>query len=155
MRTTVGPCTPPAPFTNADCNNSEIQKTPRYSMVSVVVIPIIVVAIVGLVGYLVYRYLVMDMSSRRAVTRTLRRYRIDKTPSQIIREYHMTKGQPLSDGEIRNMEKEYMRNEPDRFLEMYDEIRDRPVRGGGRNQGADGDDSGSTGGPEGGSIGDK
>lgn len=124
-------------------------------MVSPVVIPIIVVAIVGLVGYLVYRYLIMEMSSRRAVARTLRRYRIDKSPSQIIREYHMLRGQSLSEGEIRGMEREYMRNEPDRFLEMYDEIRDKPARSGGRNQGADGNGAGSAGGPEGGSIGDK
>ena len=124
-------------------------------MVSPVVIPIIVVAIVGLVGYLVYRYLIMEVSSRRAVTRTLRRYRIDKTPSQIIREYHMLRGQSLSEGEIRGMEREYMRNGPDRFLEMYDEIRDKPARSGDRDQGADGSGSGSAGGPEGGSIGDK
>lgn len=124
-------------------------------MVSVVVIPIIVVAIVGLVGYLVYRYLVMGVSSRRAVARTLRRYRIDKTPSQIIREYHVLKGQPLSEGEIRGMEREYMRNGPDKFLEMYDEIRDSPVRGGGRNQDADGNGSRSTNGSDGSSVGDK
>lgn len=124
-------------------------------MVSPVVIPIIVVAIVGLVGYLVYRYLIMEMSSRRAVTRTLRRYRIDKSPSQIIREYHVLRGQSLSEGEIRGMEREYMRNEPDRFLEMYDAIRDKPARSGNGNQGADGNGSGSASGSEGGSIGDK
>lgn len=124
-------------------------------MVSAVVIPIIVVAIVGLVGYLVYRYLIMEMSSRRAVTRTLRRYRIDKSPSQIIREYHTLRGQSLSEREIRGMEKEYMLNEPDKFLEMYDEIRDEPEQSGGRNQGADGNGSGSASGHEGGSIGDK
>lgn len=124
-------------------------------MVSAVVIPIIVVAIVGLVGYLVYRYLIVEISSRRAVARTLRRYRIDKTPSQIIREYHMLRGQSLSEGEIRGMEREYMRSGPDRFLEMYDEIRDKPGRGGGENQGADGSDSGSTSGSKGSSIGDK
>ena len=124
-------------------------------MVSPVVIPIIVVAIVGLVGYLVYRYLIMEMSSRRSVTRTLRRYRIDKSPSQIIQEYHMLRGQSLSEGEIRGMEREYMRNGPDRFLEMYDEIRDKPARSGGGNRGADGNGSGSASGSEGGSIGDK
>ena len=124
-------------------------------MVSVIVIPIIVVAIVGLVGYLVYRYLIMEVSSRRAVSRTLRRYRIDKTPSQIIREYHMLKGQPLSEGEIRGMEREYMRNGPDKFLEMYDEIRDGPVQGGGRNQDADGNGSRPTNGSDGSSVDDK
>ena len=124
-------------------------------MVSAIVIPIIVVAIVGLVGYLVYRYLVMEVSARRAVTRTLKRYRIEKTPSQIIREYHMIRGQSLSEGEIRGMEKEYMLNEPDKFLEMYDEIRDEPVRNGAGSQGADGSDSGSTSGRKGGSIGDR
>lgn len=124
-------------------------------MVSAVVIPIIVVAIVGLVGYLVYRYLVMEVSARRTVTRTLRRYRIEKTPSEIIREYHMIRGQSLSEGEIRGMEKEYMLNEPDKFLEMYDEIRDKPVRNGAGSQGGDGNDSGSTSGHKGGSIGDR
>lgn len=124
-------------------------------MVSAVVIPIIVVAIVGLVGYLVYRYLVMEVSARRAVTRTLKRYSIEKTPSQIIREYHMIRGQSLSEGEIRGMEKEYMLNEPDKFLEMYDEIRDKPVRNGAGSRGADGSDSGSTSGHKGGSIGDR
>ncbi len=124
-------------------------------MVSAVVIPIIVVAIVGLAGYLVYRYLVMEVSARRAVTRTLRRYRIEKTPSQIIREYHMIRGQSLSEGEIRGMEKEYMRNGPDKFLEMYDEIRDKPVRNGAGSQGADGSGPGSASGSKGGSIGDK
>lgn len=124
-------------------------------MVSAVVIPIIVVAIVGLAGYLVYRYLIMEMSSRRAVARTLRRYRIDKTPSQIIREYHTLRGQALSEGEIRGMEREYMRNEPDKFLEMYDKIRDKPAQGGGRDQGGDGSGPGSASGSKGGSIGDK
>jgi len=80
---------------------------------------------VGLVGYLVYRYLIADMSSRRNVSMTLRRYDIDKTPSQIIREYYLLKGQALSDREVRNIEREYVRNEPDQFLSMYDVIREQ------------------------------
>lgn len=95
-------------------------------MVSVIVIPIIVVAIVGLLGYLVYRYLILDISSRRAVLRTLRKYNIDKTPAQIIREYHNLQGQSLSDKEVHGLERDYMRYEPDHFLAMYDAIRERP-----------------------------
>ena len=124
-----------------------------HAVVSVIVIPILVVAIVGLVGYLVYRYLIADMSSRRNVSMTLRRYDIDKTPSQIVREYYLLKGQTLSDREVRNIEREYVRNEPDQFLSMYDVIReqggprgrrtrddrgdDKSDRGSGGNMGAD------------------
>lgn len=99
-------------------------------MVSPIIIPIIVVSIVGLIGYLVYRYVVVDMSSKRAVQRTLRRYDIDKTPSQIIREYYTIKGKPLSNREIRGIEKECLRNEPDQFLAMYDVIREKSAQNG-------------------------
>ncbi len=94
-------------------------------MVSVIVIPIIVVMVVGLVGYLVYKYFILDMSSRRAVQKTLQKYNINKTPSQIVREYYMVKGKALSDREIRGIERDCMRNEPDQFLAMYDVIRDK------------------------------
>jgi len=103
----------------------------NYIVVSVIVIPIIVVLIVGMVGYLVYRYVVLDMSCRRAVLNTLHRYNIEKTPAQIIREYHRLKGKSLSDKEVHGLVKDYMRNEPDQFLVMYDAIREHPGRDGG------------------------
>ena len=95
-------------------------------MVSIIVIPIIIVTIAGLAGYLAYRYLISRVSSRRAVYGTLRRYNIDKTPSQIIREYYAMRGQQLSEKDIRRMENDYMRTDPDQFLSMYDEIRTVP-----------------------------
>ena len=36
------------------------------------------------------------------------------------------KGETLSDSEIRRLAKHYRRNEPDQFLSMYDNLRDRP-----------------------------
>ena len=35
-------------------------------------------------------------------------------------------GETLSDGEIKRLAKHYRRNEPDQFLSMYDNLRDRP-----------------------------
>ena len=97
-------------------------------------------------GYLIYRYVVTGMSARRAVRTTLRRYDINKTPSQIIREYYHMKGQLLSDREVHEMERRYMHEEPDQFLAMYDEMRARLKRGGSD----DGDDDGGGGGGGGG-----
>ena len=93
-------------------------------MASVIVIPIIVVVIVGLVGYLVYRFVVFDMICKRSVNNTLRRYNIKKTPSQIIKEYYVQRGDSISDQEIQTLEKNYRQNEPDQFLTMYDSIRE-------------------------------
>ncbi len=93
-------------------------------MAPIIIIPIIIVTIVGLVGYLVYRFIVYDMMCKKNVSRTLQRYNIRQSPFQILKEYHLSKGRQLSDGEIRSMEKEYRQNEPDQFLAMYDSIRD-------------------------------
>lgn len=106
-------------------------------MAAIIVIPIIVVAILGLAGFLIYRYVIMDMSSRRTVHKTFRQYDIDMTPSQIIREYYRMRGQTLSEREISGLEKEYMHREPDRFLAMYDAIRARPPRSGNTRNGND------------------
>ena len=95
-------------------------------MAMIIVIPIVIVAITGLIGYLVYRFLIIDMASKRSVGRILQRYNIDKTPSQIIREYHALRGESLSDGQIRSMVRDYMRSDPDQFLAMYDKIRESP-----------------------------
>ena len=93
-------------------------------MVSVIVIPIIVVIILGLSGYLIYRFCIYDMLCKRNVNQTLKKYNISKTPFQIIKEYHLSKGETLSTRHIRAMERDYRQNEPDQFLAMYDFIRD-------------------------------
>lgn len=95
-------------------------------MVSAIVIPIIVVSILGLVGYLVYRLVVYDFLCKRSVEQMLRKYKISKTPSQIITEYHKRKGEEISEKEIQALEKHYRQNEPEQFLAMYDSIRDDP-----------------------------
>ena len=92
-------------------------------MASVIVIPIIIVAIVGLSGYLVYRFLIYDLLCKRSVNQTLQKYNIKKTPSQIIKEYHNSRGEQVSHKEIQNLEKNYRQNEPEQFLAMYDAIR--------------------------------
>ncbi len=52
------------------------------------------------------------------------KYKISKTPYQIITEYYKNKGEDISEKEIRNREKHYRQNEPEQFLAMYDAIRD-------------------------------
>jgi len=94
-------------------------------MASIIVIPIVIVAIVGLTGYLVYKYGMYDYMCKRSVNQTLQRYNIQKTPSQIIKEYFEDKGEEKSPKEIQNLEKHYRQKEPDQFLAMYDAIRER------------------------------
>ena len=94
-------------------------------MASVIVIPIVIVAIVGLTGYLVYRYAMFDLLCKRRVNQTLAKYNIDKTPSQIIKEYYEEKGEKKSHKEIQNLEKQFRQKEPDKFLAMYDIIREK------------------------------
>ena len=94
-------------------------------MASVIVIPIVIVAIVGLTGYLVYRYAMFDLLCKRRVNQTLAKYNIDKTPSQIIKEYYEEKGEKKSHKEIQNLEKQFRQKEPDKFLAMYDVIREK------------------------------
>ena len=93
-------------------------------MASVIIIPIVIVAIVGLSGYLVYRFLIYDMMCKRSVNKTLQKYNIKKTPSQIIKEYYNNKGEEISHKEVEILEKNYRQNEPEQFLVMYDAIRD-------------------------------
>ncbi len=94
-------------------------------MASVIIIPIIIVAIVGLGGYFIYRFVIFDFLSKQSVKKTLRKYRIKKTPFEIIKEYHKYKGENLSDQEILDMEKNYRQREPEQFLAMYDVIREK------------------------------
>lgn len=93
-------------------------------MASPLIIPIIIVAIVGLTGYLVYRFVIFDFICKRAVNQKLQKYNIEKTPSQIITEYYKSKGEEISNKEVRRIEKRYRQNEPEQFLAMYDSIRD-------------------------------
>ena len=91
---------------------------------AVIIIPILIVTIIALSSYLVYKLLLQNMLSKRSITQTLEKYNIDKTPSQIIKEYYENKGEPLSPQEIQKLEKNYTKNEPEQFLAMYDAIRD-------------------------------
>ena len=95
-------------------------------MVFAWIIPISIVAILGISGYLVYRFVIFDILANNAVNNTLKRYNIKKTQYEIIKEFNEMKGETLSDGEIRRLAKHYRRNEPDQFLSMYDNLRDRP-----------------------------
>ena len=91
---------------------------------AVIIIPILVVTIIALSSYLVYKFLIQNLLSKRSITQTLEKYNINKTTSQIIKEYHENKGESLSDQEIQKLEKNYIQNEPEQFLAMYDAIRD-------------------------------
>ncbi len=95
-------------------------------MVYAWIIPISIVAILGISGYLVYRYVIFDILANKAVNDTLRRYNIKKSQHEIIREFNEIKGEKLTDSEISRLAKHYRRNEPDQFLSMYDNLRDRP-----------------------------
>lgn len=93
-------------------------------MASPIVIPIVLVAILGLSGYLVYKFIVYDMSCKRSVAKMLRKYKIPKSPSQIIREYHAIRGEILDEKDVVDLERNYRQKEPERFLEMYDAVRE-------------------------------
>lgn len=94
-------------------------------MATALIIPVLLVAVLGIVGYLVYRYAVYDAICKSSVRRTLKRYDIRKTPSQIIREFHEKKGEQISDAEVGRLEKLYRQTDPDQFLAMYDSTRER------------------------------
>ena len=95
-------------------------------MVYAWIIPISIVAILGVSGYLVYRYVIFDILANNAINNTLKRYNIKKTQFEIIKEFNENKGEKLSDGEINRLAKHYRRKEPDQFLSMYDNLRDKP-----------------------------
>ena len=94
-------------------------------MVAAIIIPIIVVAIVGIAGYVIYRFVIYDFLCKKSVNETLRKYNIKKTQFQIIKEYHESKGEKISEKEISQLEKHYRQHEPEQFLTMYDAIRDK------------------------------
>ena len=93
-------------------------------MAAIIIIPILVVTVVAISSYLVYTLFLLDLLSKRSISQTLEKYNIDKTPSQIIKEYYENKGESLSHQEIQKLEKNYTKNEPEQFLAMYDAIRD-------------------------------
>ena len=95
-------------------------------MVYAWIIPISIVAILGISGYLVYRYVIFDILANSSINNTLKRYNIKKTQYESIKEFNEMIGETLSDGEIKRLAKHYRRNEPDQFLSMYDNLRDRP-----------------------------
>ena len=97
-------------------------------MVTALIIPILVVAIVGLGGYLIYRFIIYDIICNKSVNDKLSKYNIKKTQSQIIREYHESKGESISEKKVLQLEKHYRQHEPDQFLAMYDAIRDKTER---------------------------
>ena len=91
---------------------------------AVIIIPILVVSIVAISSYLVYQLFLKNFLAKRSISQTLEKYNIQKTPSQIIKEYHENKGENLTHDEIQKLEKNYTRNEPEQFLAMYDAIRE-------------------------------
>jgi len=94
-------------------------------MVSIIIIPLTIVAIVGLSGYLVYRFVMYDLLCKRSVNQTLKKYNIQKTPAQIIKEYYHNKGEKISHQEVQYLEKNYRQKEPEQFLTMYDAVREK------------------------------
>jgi hypothetical protein len=86
-------------------------------MAAIIIIPILVVTVIAISSYLVYTLLLRDLLSKRSITQTLEKYNIDKTPSQIIKEYYENKGELLRlNHEIQKLEKNYRKNEPEQFL---------------------------------------
>ena len=91
---------------------------------AVIIIPILIVSIVAISTYLVYQLFLKNFLAKRSISQTLEKYNIQKTPFQIIKEYHENKGENLTHEEIQKLEKNYTRNEPEQFLAMYDAIRE-------------------------------
>jgi len=92
-------------------------------MVLPIVIPIVIVAIIGIAGFALYRFVIYDFMCNKSVNETLRKYNIKKTQSQIIKEYHQSKGENISEKEVSRLEKRYRQHEPEQFLAMYDAVR--------------------------------
>ena len=93
-------------------------------MAAVIIIPILIVVLIAASSYIVYALLLRDFLSKRSINQTLEKYNIKKSPFEIIKEYYEIKNEALSDQEIKKIEKNYRRNEPEQFLAMYDAIRD-------------------------------
>lgn len=94
-------------------------------MLALIIIPLMISATVGILGYLTYRLVIFDYLCDRSVNATLRKYDIQKTQFQIIKEYYETKGEIVSEKVISQLTKQYRQKEPEQFLTMYDSIRDK------------------------------
>ena len=94
-------------------------------MAFAVIIPITIVGILGIAGYLIYRFVIFDYLSNKSVNNTLRRYSIDKSQFEIVKEYFEQKGEKISSQEINRLVKFYRQKEPEQFLAMYDTIREK------------------------------
>ena len=94
-------------------------------MAFAVIIPITIVGILGIAGYLIYRFVIFDYLSNKSVNTTLRRYSIDKSQFEIVKEYFEQKGEKISSQEINRLAKFYRQKEPEQFLAMYDTIREK------------------------------
>ncbi len=94
-------------------------------VVAVILFTVLIVATVGIAGYLIYRFVLYDYFCNRSVNETLLKYSIKKTQFQIIKEYHESKGEKISEKEIAHLEKHYRQHEPEQFLVMYDATRDK------------------------------
>ena len=94
-------------------------------VLAVIIIPLAIVAALGIAGSLIYRFVLFDYFCNRSVNETLRKYNIKKTQFQIIKEYHESKGEKITEKEISQLEKHYRQHEPEQFLAMYDSIREK------------------------------
>ena len=94
-------------------------------MAFAVIIPITIVGILGITGYLIYRFVIFDYLSNKSVNTTLRRYSIDKSQFEIVKEYFEQKDEKISSQEINRLAKFYRQKEPEQFLAMYDTIREK------------------------------
>ena len=94
-------------------------------MSAAIIIPLIISATVGIIGYLTYRLVIFDYLCDRSVNITLRKYDIEKTQFQIIKEYRENKGEAISDKVISQLAKQYRQKEPEQFLTMYDSVRNK------------------------------
>lgn len=94
-------------------------------MAFAVIIPITIVGILGIAGYLLYRFIIFDYLSNKSVNNTLRRYSIDKSQFEIVKEYFEQKGEKISSQEINRLVKFYRQKEPEQFLAMYDTTREK------------------------------
>ena len=94
-------------------------------MAFVIIIPLTIVAILGIAGYLIYRFIIFDYLSNKSVNDTLKKYRIEKTQFEIVKEYYDSKGESLTSEEISKFVKQYRHKEPEQFLAMYDSVREK------------------------------
>ena len=94
-------------------------------MLALIIIPLMISATVGIFVYLTYRLVIFDYLCDRSVNATLRKYDIQKTQFQIIKEYYENKGEIVSEKVISQLAKQHRQKEPEQFLTMYDSIRDK------------------------------